>query len=186
MIKIKEVIVVEGIKDEIAVKRSVDAEVIYVSGFGISNKTIKLIKNAQERCGVILFMDSDSAGERIRNIISSKVLGVKHAYISREKSFKNGDIGVENASPEDILESIKNAKCVIEYKRNEFNMGDLIENNLVNTKESSKRREILGDILGIGYANGKKFLARLNYFNISREQFLCALEKLKEILNDKY
>ena len=76
MIKIKEVIVVEGIKDEIAVKRSVDAEVIYVSGFGISNKTIKLIKNAQERCGVILFMDSDSAGERIRNIISSKVLGV--------------------------------------------------------------------------------------------------------------
>ena len=168
MIKIKEVIVVEGIKDEIAVKRSVDAEVIYVSGFGISNKTIKLIKNAQERCGVILFMDSDSAGERIRNIISSK------------------DIGVENASPEDILESIKNAKCVIEYKRNEFNMGDLIENNLVNTQESSKRRELLGDILGIGYANGKKFLARLNYFNISREQFLCALEKLKEILNDKY
>ena len=41
MIKVKEVIVVEGIRDEIAVKRGVEAEVIYVSGFGISEKTIK-------------------------------------------------------------------------------------------------------------------------------------------------
>lgn len=178
MIKIKEVIVVEGIKDEIAVKRAIDTEVIYVSGFGITNKIIKLIENAQNKCGVILFMDSDSAGERIRNLISKKVRGVKHAYISRDKSTKNGDVGVENASPEDIIESIKNAKCIIDSKRNEFTMRDLVENNLVNTQESSKRRELLGDILGIGYANGKKFLSRLNCFNISRDQFQNAIRKL--------
>ncbi len=178
MIKIKEVVVVEGIKDEIAIKKSVDAEVIHVSGFGISSETINLIKSAQKRCGVILFMDSDSAGERIRKIVSSKVKGVKHAYISREKSMKNGNIGVENAFPEDILESIKNAKCIIDSRRNEFTIHDLIRNDLINTKESSKRREALGNLLGIGYANGKKFLSRLNYFNISREQFNYGVEKI--------
>jgi len=136
MISIKEVIVVEGICDEIAVKRGVDAEVIYVSGFGLTNKTLNLIKKAQERCGVILLMDSDSAGERIRKRIASLVNGVKHAYIPRNKSTKNGDIGVENASKEDIIEAIKNAKCELTYKREEFSEKDLYENYLVGTLDS--------------------------------------------------
>lgn len=180
MVKIKEVIVVEGIKDEIAVKRAVDAEVIYVSGFGITQKTLKLIQSAQNKCGVILFMDSDDAGERIRNIISSKIKGVKHAYISRNKSNKNGDIGVENAKPEDILNSIKNAKCVLTEKREEFSIEDLILHNLANSYEAAIRRELVGDILGIGYSNSKKFLKRLNCFNISRKDFEEAIERIRE------
>lgn len=180
MIKINEIIVVEGIKDEIAVKRAVDAEVIYVSGFGITKQKLKLIQNAQKRCGVILFMDSDYAGERIRDSISSKVYGVKHAYISRSKSSKNGDIGVENAKPEDIIESIKNAKCELKIKREEFTLDDLIFNNLVCTNDASLRRELVGDILGIGYSNGKKFLSRLNSFNISREEFNEAIKEINK------
>lgn len=180
MIKINEIIVVEGIKDEIAVKRAVDAEVIYVSGFGITKQKLKLIQNAQKRCGVILFMDSDYAGEKIRDNISKKVNGVKHAYISRSKSTKNGDIGVENAKPEDIIESIKNAKCVLKVKRDLFNLNDLILNNLIGTDNSSMKRELVGDILGIGYSNGKKFLSRLNSFNISRKEFEEAIKKVNK------
>lgn len=171
MIKIKEVIVVEGIHDEIAVKRGVDAQIIYVSGFGITPSTIKLIKKAQETCGVILLLDPDFAGENIRNIISKKVEGVKHAYIAKSKSLKNGDIGVENAKPEDIVEAIKNAKPTLNYKREEFMMADLIKYRLINFSDSTIRREKLGEVLGIGYANGKKFLSRLNCFNISRKKF---------------
>lgn len=179
VIKINEVIVVEGIKDEIAVKRAVDAEVIYVSGFGITKKILKLIQSAQERCGVILLMDSDYAGERIREGISSKIEGVKHAYIPRCKSNKNGNIGVENAKPEDILESIKNAKCMLVDRREEFSLDDLVLNDLVGTGNASIRREFVGDMLGIGYSNGRKFLSRLNSFNISRMEFEEAIKKLR-------
>lgn len=186
MIKIKEVIVVEGICDEIAVKRGINAEVIYVSGFGISNRTMNLIKNAQERCGVILLMDSDSAGERIRKKIANEVKGVKHAYIPKSKSIKNGDIGVENARPEDIVLAIKNAKCELSYKREEFTQKDLFNNKLVGNKDSLKRREIMGNILGIGTVNAKKFLSRLNSFNISREMFLYSLKKLEELIDGEY
>lgn len=186
MISVKEVIVVEGICDEIAVKRGVDAEVIYVSGFGLTNKTLSLIKKAQERCGVILLMDSDSAGERIRKKIASLVEGVKHAYIPRSKSTKNGDIGIENACKEDIIEAIRNAKCELSCRREEFTREDLYYNSLVGDSDSSKRREIIGDILGIGYANSKKFLSRLNSFNISREDFDRAITILEEKVNDKH
>ncbi len=186
MIKIKEVIVVEGICDEIAVKRGVDAEVIYVSGFGITKKTLNLIKKAQDSCGVILLMDPDSAGERIRKKIASLVPGVKHAYIPRSKSKKNGDIGVENAKKEDIINAIKNAKCELLVKNNEFFDRDLRDHGLVGREDSKKRREILGDILGIGYANGKKFLSRLNSFGISREDFNNGVKALEEKINDRY
>lgn len=184
--KIKEVIVVEGIKDEIAVKRGLDCEVIYVSGFGITEKAFKIIQKAQDTKGVILFMDSDSAGERIRERIAKRIKGVKHAYISREKSTKNGDIGVEYAKAEDIIESIKNAKAVLCNERNEFSQNDLIQNGLVNKSDSSKKREMVGDVLGIGYSNGKKFLSRLNSFNITREEFLNALKKVESRNYDKH
>ena len=62
---------------------------------------------------------------------------------------------------------------------------DLFNNKLVGNRDSLKRREILGNILGIGTANGKKFLSRLNSFNISREVFLSSLKKLEELIDDE-
>lgn len=40
------------------------------------------------------------------------------------------------------------------------------------------KREKLGEILGIGYANAKQFLNRLNNFGITREEFLKAMERI--------
>lgn len=77
---INEVIVVEGKDDVAAVKKAVDAEIIITHGFGITNETIKRIKFAQKRKGVIIFTDPDFAGETIRRTISSKVKGCKHAF----------------------------------------------------------------------------------------------------------
>ena len=100
MVLIKEVIVVEGRDDVDAVKKALDAEIIAVGGFGINAKVIDRIKEAQKRKGVIVLTDPDFAGEKIRRIISKRVKGIKHAYISREDGTKDGDIGVENATQE--------------------------------------------------------------------------------------
>jgi len=54
---IKEVIVVEGRDDITAVKRAVEAELISVGGFGINEKVINKIREAQKRKGVIIFTD---------------------------------------------------------------------------------------------------------------------------------
>ena len=94
---IKEVIVVEGRDDITAVKRAIDAEMIATGGFGINKKVIDRIKEAQKRKGVIVLTDPDFAGEKIRSIISKRVPGIKHAYISRAEGTKGDNIGVENA-----------------------------------------------------------------------------------------
>ncbi len=179
---IKEVIVVEGRDDITAVKRAVDAEIIAVGGFGINKQVIDRIKEAQKRQGVIVFTDPDFAGEKIRRIISKRVSGVKHAYITKQEGLRDDDIGVENASPETIIRALKNAKCEVKEKRDFFNSQDLYYFNLTGNNEAKKRREALGRELGIGYCNSAQFITRLNNYGITREEFVAALNKIsKEI-----
>lgn len=183
MVLIKEVIVVEGRDDITAVKRAVDAEVLAVGGFGINRSVIDKIKEAQKRQGVIILTDPDFAGEKIRSIIAKRVLGVKHAYISQAEGTKDGDIGVENASPETIIRAIKKAKCEIKDKVTTFTIADMMNYGLVGDKKSSLKRDKLGKELGIGYGNSARFISRLNSFGIEKSEFLEALERIE--LNNK-
>lgn len=180
---IREVIVVEGRDDITAVKRAVDAEVIAVGGFGINEKVINRIRVAQEKQGVIIFTDPDFAGEKIRKIISKRVHGIKHAYISRTEGTKDGDIGVENAAPEAIIKALESAKFEIKEKREEFTVQDMIFAELTGNDKAKERREALGKELRIGYCNSSAFLSRLNNYGITKEEFARALIKInKELL----
>ncbi|GAA0743999.1 ribonuclease M5 [Clostridium oceanicum] len=177
---IKEVIVVEGRDDITAVKRAVDAEMIAVGGFGINKKVIQKIREAQKRQGVIVLTDPDYAGQKIRNYISSRVKGIKHAYISREEGTKEDDIGVENASPEVIIRALNSVKCETKTLRKEFNMGDMIFFKLTGGSDSKSRRDKLGMKLGIGYCNTTQFLMRLNNYGITKDEFTKAIKFIDE------
>lgn len=177
---IKEVIVVEGRDDITAVKRAVDAEVIAVGGFGINGRVIEKIKEAQKRQGVIILTDPDFAGEKIRKIISKRVPDAKHAYIPRAEGTKDGDIGVENASPETIIRALESAKFEVKEKREEFNIEDMFFFKLTGDNKSKERREALGKELGIGYGNANAFLSRLNNYGITREEFVQAISKISQ------
>lgn len=181
---IKEVIVVEGRDDIDAVKKALDAEMIAVGGFGINAKVIERIKEAQKRKGVIVLTDPDFAGEKIRRIISKRVKGIKHAYISREDGTKDGDIGVENATPEVILRALEMAKITNEEKVEFYNMQDMFHFKLTGHSKSKERREMLGKILGIGYGNAAQMVSRLNNYSISKEEFLDAVKTLEKQLEE--
>ena len=147
-------------------------------GFGFPKGVMERIKSAQKRRGVIIFTDPDFAGEKIRKKIAAEVPGCKHAFLPREEAKKDGDIGIENASPESILKALENVRTESTDKRNEFGQVDLIRNGLIGNEEASHRRDELGKILGIGYGNAKQFLNRLNNYGVSREEFNKALDTL--------
>ena len=177
---IKEVIVVEGKNDAAAVNRAVKADIIITSGFGLTKQSLELIRKAQQNQGVIVLTDPDFMGEKIRKIISDKVKGVKHAFIPAEDAKFENDIGVENAAPEAILKALSMAKAESTEKRIEFTTLDMVEFGLVGLQESQTRRKKLGAELGIGYANAKQFVNRLNIYGISREEFEAAIDSLFE------
>jgi ribonuclease M5 len=176
---IKEIIVVEGKDDTTAIKRAVEADTIETGGSAINRKVLQRIILAQERRGVIVFTDPDHAGERIRKIISAKVPGCKHAFLTQEQALRKGDIGVENASPEVIRNALANVRTEYDGSVAELTIEDLIQAGMLNHPEAAARRLEVGNLLGIGYCNGKQFYKRCTAFQISREEFEAAVEQLE-------
>lgn len=177
---IREIIVVEGRDDVTAVKAAVEAEVIAVHGFGISQETIRRIQRAQADRGVIVLTDPDFAGETIRRRIESFCPGVRHAYIMREEGTKKNDVGVENADGDAIRRALASAHATTTQTRTEFTTGDLLDHGLMGCPDSKSRRQTLGRVLGIGYGSAGVLLARLNNYNISRADFTAAVQGLDQ------
>lgn len=182
---IKEIIVVEGKADTIAIQRAVQADTIETNGSAVTKEVIAQIQLAADRRGVIILTDPDFEGERIRRIISSKVPSCKHAFLPKQEAIskKNNDLGVENASPTSILDALAHAKYENESKGQEMDpidLSDLHKAGLIGGPRAKKRRERLGALLHIGYANGKQLYKRLRTFRITNEEFLRAVSTVIE------
>lgn len=176
---IKEVIVVEGRSDRAALQRAgVEAEVILTEGFNLSTRCLSEIESAVKRCGIIILTDPDSAGERIRKFLAERFPEAKHAFIPKIQATANGDIGVEQASPEAIWEALKKARSEEISVEESFFMADLLNYGLNGTSDAAERRDALGRILGLGYTNAKQMLRRLNRYGISREEFIEAMKEV--------
>ncbi len=178
-IKILETIVVEGRDDLINLRRFVDAHIIVTSGYHISEKTMLEVERASAANGVIIFTDPDRAGDMIRERVEKRCSGVvKHAYITRDEAFKNGDIGVENADREAVLSALTAAKCLCSDKRAEFTKADLYALGLSGFDNSALIRRRVCDRLRIKRSNSKSLLRALNSYGIKREEVLKILEEV--------
>ncbi|WAA14000.1 ribonuclease M5 [Fervidibacillus halotolerans] len=178
--KIKEIIVVEGKDDTVAIKRAVDADTIETNGSAINGKTIEQIRLAADLRGVIIFTDPDFPGEKIRKTISQHVPNCKHAFLPKHLAKeKNGKkIGVEHASPEHIRFALRKARKMENEPKEQISREDLINYGFIGEERSKSRRERLGEILKIGHTNGKQLYKRLKMFQISRDTFLQAVEQI--------
>ena len=181
---INEVIVVEGRDDTAAINKAVEAVTVETHGYGISAATWRKLDSAYESKGLIVMTDPDHAGRKIRERICARYPEAKQDFLTAAKAEKNGDIGIENARPEDIVNALKLAKCTITGKREEFSYVDLNSNGLIGGESSKARRTMLGDLLGLGYCNGKALLKKLNLMLVSRKDFDEAIRKVNEKLGN--
>src|SRR5690625_1937146 len=153
--KINEIIVVEGKNDTIRVQLAVEADTIETKGSAISQETIRLIKHANIKRGIIVFTDPDYPGNRIRRIITEHIPSCKHAFLPKEEalaSSPNKSVGIEHASVEAIRQALQNAQYAELRPKNksEIEKVDLIQHGLIGHPHAQKRRELLGNKLHIG------------------------------------
>jgi ribonuclease M5 len=182
VLMIKEIIVVEGKDDTVAIKRAVAADTIETNGSAIGEDVLRRIALANERRGVIIFTDPDHAGERIRKIVARHAPGCKHAFLPQEKALYKGDIGIENASPEAIRTALSELRTETADEAGEITWEDLMDAGLIVHPEASNRRLVIGRLLGIGYANGKQFYKRCTSFRISKAEFTEAYRQMEKEL----
>ena len=182
LLKIRETVIVEGRDDTINLKKAVDCFTIETHGFGISRETWEAIGKAYRERGIVIFTDPDHSGEEIRRKLTEAFPDAGQAYIARRDALKKGDIGVENAEPEVIVEAL--TKALGHMKRpagaadageSDVTMKDLEELGLSGGAGSRELRELAGKTLGIGYGNAKGFLNKLKGFGIRREELYEAI-----------
>lgn len=186
--KINEVVVVEGKSDTQAIQRAFEADTIETNGSSISERVLCEIERAWKRRGVIVFTDPDSAGERIRRIISEKIPNVKHAFLSRAQATRDQKVGIEFASKEAIVQALERVRTQKEFNGKEtiiypISWEDYLAEGFTGKPYSSKFREMVADKLGIGYGNAQKFYQRLAVLRVSPEELDHAIEEARRSLS---
>ena len=177
---IKEVLVVEGKMDVVAIDKAVEADCIITEGFNLKPQALDSIAKAYQKRGIIIMTDPDSAGERIRRFLTKRFPEAKHAFIPKEDATANNDIGIEQASPEAIRTALAKVRTMDWEPTNNFTGADLLKAGISGSPAASEKRAKLGAVLGIGYANAKTFLQRLNHYGITRQECQQAVAELEK------
>ena len=165
---IKEVIVVEGKNDTKKLKSYFDVETIETNGLGLSKLTLEYIKEVNDKRGVILLLDPDIPGEKIRKRINEYIPNLKNVFLLKEEAKTLKKVGVEHASYKTLKKALEN---VITYKEfsNSITVNDMYELGIIGDKNSSYKREVIAKTFHLGKCNGKTLLKRLNMLGIKRE-----------------
>lgn len=201
MIKIKEVVIVEGRYDKIKLSGVIDGIIIETGGFGIFNDKDKqrLIRGLAEKKGILILTDSDNAGFKIRNFLSGIVKPelIKHAYIPdiqgkekrKEKPSKEGKLGVEGIDDEMLVNVLKKAGISTEQtscdKKRVITKQDFYNDGLYGGENSSILRSKLIKALDLpAHLTSNKLLDIINTF-LTYEDYCTYMAKIKSEMDFK-
>lgn len=194
MIKIKEVIIVEGKYDKNTLGQVVDATIVQTDGFAVFNNKdrLSLIRKMAQKRGIIIFTDGDGAGFVIRNFLKGAVDNklIKHAFVPdifgkekrKDAPSKEGKLGLEGMKPEIIIDALK--KCgatidgTVEQKTVEVSPADFYTLGLSGGANSAEKREKLKKKLGLPQKMSSKGLFGALEVLVTRDELFDLVEEL--------
>ena len=180
--KIKEAIIVEGTYDKIALSGLVDALIVPTYGFSVftDEPLLGYIRSLAEKNGIIVLMDSDAAGFKIRSFLTERIKTgtVRHAYIPavhgkekrKAKPSAEGTLGVEGTDRQVLKEILKAVSTPKEESRPITNL-DFYEDGLTGKSDSAHLRALLASHLALPpRLSGKALLSAANSL-MTREEY---------------
>ena len=171
---IKEVIVVEGANDTKRLKSFFEVDTIETHGLGLSRETIELVKEANKKRGVILFLDPDTPGEKLRTRLNKEVPGCNNAFVLKEDARTKKKVGIEHADKQTLEEALNNLVTYSEDKES-LSLEEYNDLGLSGMPDSVNKREKITKAFHIGKCNAKTMYKRLNMLGVT-------LEEIKEVL----
>lgn len=173
--KIKEAIIVEGIYDKITLSGFCDALIVPTYGFSVftDEALLSYIRSLAEKTGIIILMDSDAAGFKIRSFLSERIQSgtVRHAYIPavlgkekrKARPSKEGTLGVEGQTGEVLLKALAAVSTEKEDAARPITKLDFYEDGLSGKSDSAEKRALLSSHLSLPpRLSGKALLSAVN------------------------
>ena len=164
--KIDGILVVEGKSDVGYLSSFIDALFFITNGSDINEEKLDFLSRASKVNNIIILTDPDGAGERIRNIIKSKINGVFVANISKNSRKTYVKHGVAEAEKEEILEVLKNFITDKEVFKEKYDLVSLIS---LSENPEEKREQIINKYRLIK-GNNNYLENQLRILRISKEE----------------
>ena len=167
------VIVVEGKNDKNKLENIFkDSFIIITNGSEINIKTLETIKELSKTNEIVLCLDPDGPGERIRKKIMEYVPACSNVYAKKKDAISKNrrKVGIEHMTTSDIIDLFKEI-----HKTTNTGTIEFIELYKLGLASSRTKREMLCEKLNISYCNAKQLLKRLNAMGVD-------LERVKELL----
>ncbi len=161
MLQIQEAIIVEGKYDKMALSGVCEALVVPTYGFSIFTDAalLEYIRTLAEKRGVILLLDSDRAGFKIRSFLAEKLRAgtFRHAYIpalpGKEKRKAHpsaeGTLGVEGLRQDTLLSVLQTVCTLVSFPVRPITRQDFYEGGLIGGNAAAKRRSALATHLSL-------------------------------------
>lgn len=165
--KIQEVIIVEGIHDQDAIKQAVEADTLVTHGTHISKEMLDFIEHIHKLRGVIIFTDPDTPGDQIRKKIMQRIGGCKHATLSNKQTRNKGKVGIEHASSEDIKEALLKVVS-FDHRSESLSWHEFLDLGLTGLADSKLRREKVCRAFALPYANAKTLYQYINMCGLTK------------------
>ncbi len=197
MVRVREVIVVEGRYDQNTLRQIVDADVVCTDGFAIFREQERqaLLRRLAEKRGLIVLTDSDGAGRVIRGFLNGIVdpSTVKNAFIpdvpgkEKRKSSpsREGKLGVEGMKPEVLLRALRTAGATMDdagqtaARCAPITPADLYSLGLSGGQDSAEKRRRLQKALDLPERMSTKQLLTVLNILVSRQELRALLASVE-------
>ena len=173
---IKEVIVVEGKNDTRRLQSFFDVETIETHGMSLNKETVELIREINVQRGIILFLDPDTPGEKIRKKLNEEIPGLKNAFVMKEDARTRKKVGIEHASREVLEEALDHLLTYTDMKQS-ISKEEFYSLGLNGGKDSASLRQLVSGHFHLGKCNAKTLIKRLNLAGITAEEIHLFLKE---------
>jgi len=174
----QKIFVVEGKNDASRLYQILgDIKVVTTNGSEISNETIDMLKALDKNHDLILFLDPDYPGQRIRSILEKNLKHIAHAHIDKKDAISKNrkKVGIEHATDEVILNALKDIQYKNESVDSDIDMYFLYDKHLIGHPKSKQLRLLLAKHMNLGHVNGKTLLYRLHMFGYMQKDIIEVL-----------
>lgn len=194
-IRLSQAVIVEGKYDKIRLSSLLDATIIETNGFSIfrDKEKMELIRTLAQTCGVLLLMDSDAAGFKIRSFVAQGLPKgtFTHVYIpdiygkERRKAApsKEGKLGVEGLDTDTLLEALRRAGAgalTVSQPKQPITKADLFADGLSGTPGAALLREHLLRLMKLPEHLSPNALVPVLNSLLTREQYQALVLKVRE------
>lgn len=175
----KVVFVVEGKNDAHALVRAgVQSVIVTTNGSHLSKKCISYIKKLSDDHEIIVLVDPDYPGQRIRSILEQHIPNARHIFIDQKLCRQGKKVGIEHVDVEKLKDALSDIK-IYQKKYETLSYDQFITLGLTGQPNSANSRRCVCDYLNIGHCNAKTLFKRLNYLSFTQAEIAKILGESK-------